>query len=71
MHKLLIVLSEHSTGNQLDSQMSGNEEEGIDLGGPQREYLTLLIQELELSPMLAGPEGDKNLSLDSTGKSLH
>nr|XP_055051747.1 uncharacterized protein LOC129437569 isoform X2 [Misgurnus anguillicaudatus] len=47
------------------SDECGNFEEAVDLGGPRREFLTLLIEEIEKSPMLAGPDGQKNLALDS------
>ncbi|KAL0965892.1 hypothetical protein UPYG_G00287310 [Umbra pygmaea] len=47
------------------SDETGNLEEGVDLGGPRRELLSLLMEEIEHSPMLAGPDGQKNLALDS------
>lgn len=45
------------------------DEEGVDLGGPKREFLHLLFLEaLILSPMLEGRHISKiNLALDSTG----
>ncbi|KAJ7999929.1 hypothetical protein DPEC_G00199500 [Dallia pectoralis] len=42
-----------------------NLEEGVDLGGPKRELLSVLMEEIEHSLMLAGPDGHKNLALDS------
>ncbi|XP_067088310.1 G2/M phase-specific E3 ubiquitin-protein ligase-like [Osmerus mordax] len=47
------------------SDETGHVEEGIDLGGPRRELLSLLMEDIERSPMLAGPDGQKNLALDS------
>lgn len=47
------------------SDECGNFEEGVDLGGPRREFLSLLMEEIEKSSMLAGPDGCKNLALDS------
>ncbi|XP_016089768.1 G2/M phase-specific E3 ubiquitin-protein ligase-like [Sinocyclocheilus grahami] len=47
------------------SDECGNFEEAVDLGGPRREFLSLLMEEMEKSAMLAGPDGRKNLALDS------
>lgn len=49
------------------SDECGNFEEAVDLGGPRREFLSLLMEEIEKSAMLAGPDGRKNLALDSVG----
>ncbi|XP_076735626.1 uncharacterized protein LOC106674779 isoform X2 [Maylandia zebra] len=43
----------------------GVPEEAVDLGGPRREFLRLLIEALPLSPMFEGEEGKMNLALDS------
>ncbi|XDV19497.1 hypothetical protein PO909_024962 [Leuciscus waleckii] len=47
------------------SDECGNFEEAVDLGGPRREFLTLLMEAIEKSALLAGPDGRKNLALDS------
>ncbi|XP_034078711.1 G2/M phase-specific E3 ubiquitin-protein ligase-like [Gymnodraco acuticeps] len=44
----------------------GRQEEGIDLGGPRREYLRLLMETIARSPMFEGKENCKSLALDST-----
>lgn len=46
----------------------GKLEEAVDLGGPRREFLRLLMHSLEQSPMFEGAEGVKNLALSSKGK---
>ncbi|KAL2089685.1 hypothetical protein ACEWY4_014373 [Coilia grayii] len=43
----------------------GFTEEAVDLGGPKREFLRLLIQALSTSSMFEGEEGKKNLTIDS------
>ncbi|XP_053281200.1 G2/M phase-specific E3 ubiquitin-protein ligase [Pleuronectes platessa] len=43
----------------------GRNEEGIDLGGPRREFLRLLMETIARSPMFEGKENSKNLALDS------
>ncbi len=53
------------------SDESGNFEEAVDLGRPRREFLSLLMEEIEKSAMLAGPDGQKNLALDSVGAPFH
>lgn len=45
----------------------GVSEEAVDLGGPRREFLRLLIEALPQSPIFEGEEGKMNLALDSTG----
>ncbi|XP_034722118.1 uncharacterized protein LOC117941138 [Etheostoma cragini] len=45
----------------------GRNEEGVDLGGPRREFLRLLMETIARSPMFEGKENRKNLALDSTG----
>ncbi|KAL7375259.1 hypothetical protein ABVT39_014430 [Epinephelus coioides] len=44
----------------------GVPEEAVDLGGPRREFLRLLMEALPHSPMFEGEEGKMNLALDST-----
>ncbi len=39
----------------------------VDLGGPRREFLRLLMEALALSPMFEGRDGKLNLALDSSG----
>ncbi|XP_030588086.1 G2/M phase-specific E3 ubiquitin-protein ligase [Archocentrus centrarchus] len=48
------------------SDYMGKNEEGVDLGGPRREFLRLLTDTIARSPMLGGKENCKNLALDST-----
>lgn len=48
----------------------GESEEGVDLGGPRREFLRLLIESIAKSPMFEGKENSKNLALYSTGTNL-
>lgn len=45
----------------------GMDEEAVDLGGPRREFLQLLMEALALSPMFEGRDGKLNLALDSSG----
>ncbi|XP_071777645.1 G2/M phase-specific E3 ubiquitin-protein ligase-like [Centroberyx gerrardi] len=42
----------------------GRNEEGVDLGGPRREFLRLLMETIARSPMFEGKENSKNLALD-------
>ncbi|XP_034088601.1 G2/M phase-specific E3 ubiquitin-protein ligase-like isoform X2 [Gymnodraco acuticeps] len=44
----------------------GVPEEAVDLGGPRREFLRLLMEALPKSPMFEGEEGKLNLAFDST-----
>ncbi|XP_026163300.1 G2/M phase-specific E3 ubiquitin-protein ligase-like [Mastacembelus armatus] len=44
----------------------GRNEEGVDLGGPRREFLRLLMETIVRSPMFEGKENSKNLALYST-----
>lgn len=46
----------------------GMEEEAVDLGGPRREFLRLLMEALALSPMFEGRDSKLNIALDSVGK---
>lgn len=50
-----------------DSLMNVEIEEAMDLGGPRREFLILFMEAIEKSALLAGPDGRKNLALDSVG----
>lgn len=45
----------------------GRNEEGVDLGGLRREFLRLLMETIDRSPMFEGKESSKTLALDSTG----
>ncbi len=45
----------------------GVREEAVDLGGPRREFLRLLIEALLQSPMFEGDDDKMNLAFDSTG----
>ncbi|XP_049416169.1 G2/M phase-specific E3 ubiquitin-protein ligase-like isoform X3 [Epinephelus fuscoguttatus] len=44
----------------------GTTEEAVDLGGPRREFLRLLIKALADSDMFSGPEGNLNLALSAS-----
>lgn len=48
----------------------GKNEEGVDLGGPRREFLRLLMESIAMSPMFEGKEHSKTLGLHSTGDNL-
>lgn len=43
----------------------GKNEEGVDLGGPRREFLRLLMESFAKSPMFEGKENSKNFALNS------
>lgn len=45
----------------------GTIEEAVDLGGPRREFLRLLIKALADSDMFSGPEGNLNLAVSASG----
>lgn len=45
----------------------GTTEEAVDLGGPRREFLHLLIKALADSDMFSGPEDNLNLALSASG----
>lgn len=49
------------------SDDKGTTEEAVDLGGPRREFLRLLMEALSHSEMFEGHEGHLNLALDSFG----
>lgn len=49
------------------SDDKGRAEEAVDLGGPRREFLRLLMEVLSQSEMFEGHEGHLNLALDSFG----
>ncbi|KAG1954942.1 G2/M phase-specific E3 ubiquitin-protein ligase-like [Pimephales promelas] len=53
------------------SDDKGRYEEAIDLGGPRREFLRLLLAALTHSSMFEGKEGNLNLALDSQGTKPH
>lgn len=53
------------------SDDQGRYEEAIDLGGPRREFLRLLLDALMQSSMFEGKEGNLNLALDSQGTKPH
>ncbi|XP_053192741.1 uncharacterized protein LOC128376917 [Scomber japonicus] len=44
----------------------GKTEEGVDLGGPRREFLRLLMESIAKSSMFEGTENSKNIALNST-----
>lgn len=50
------------------SDDTGMDEEAVDLGGPRREFLRLLMEALVLSPIFEGGDSKLNLALDSSGK---
>lgn len=49
------------------SDDKGTTEEAVDLGGPRREFLRLLMEALSHSEIFEGHEGHLNLALDSFG----
>lgn len=49
------------------SDDTGILEEGIDLGGPRREFLRLLMEWISGSALFEGKENSKTLALDSAG----
>ncbi|XP_067267092.1 G2/M phase-specific E3 ubiquitin-protein ligase-like [Chanodichthys erythropterus] len=55
----------HSISVKFSDDM-GQDEEAVDLGGPRREFLKLLMEALLLSPIFEGQEHQQNLALDST-----
>ncbi|CAK6975947.1 uncharacterized protein LOC117814439 isoform X4, partial [Scomber scombrus] len=55
----------HSISVRFSDDM-GVPEEAVDLGGPRREFLRLLMEALPLSPMFEGEGGKMNLAFDST-----
>ena len=52
---------------KFSNDMGISPSEGVDLGGPRREFLRLLMETIARSPMFEGKENGKNLALDSTG----
>ncbi|XP_038158564.1 G2/M phase-specific E3 ubiquitin-protein ligase-like isoform X2 [Cyprinodon tularosa] len=61
-----ISYNPHYSMNVKFSDDFGKNEEAIDLGGPRREFLRLLIEALSMSPMFEGPEECKHLAMNST-----
>ncbi|MED6261143.1 hypothetical protein ATANTOWER_001320, partial [Ataeniobius toweri] len=57
----------HLSMNVKFSDDFGKNEEAVDLGGPRREFLRLLIEALSMSPMFEGPVKSKDLAMNSTG----
>lgn len=49
------------------SDNKGTSEEAVDLGGPRREFLRLLMEALSRSEMFEGHEGHLHLALDFKG----
>ena len=49
------------------SDDGGQIEEGLDSGGPSREFLTLLMDEVKMRQVFEGKENAKYLSFDSKG----
>ncbi|KAJ4929911.1 hypothetical protein JOQ06_018931 [Pogonophryne albipinna] len=64
-NKAIIASMECQIAEKFSDDM-GRQEEGIDLGGPRREYLRLLMETIARSPMFEGKENCKSLALDST-----
>lgn len=48
----------------------GKNEEGVDLGGPMREFLRLPMKSIAKSPMFKGKEYSQNFTLSSTNTDL-
>lgn len=55
----------HSISVRFSDDM-GVPEEAVDLGGPRREFLRLLMEALPQSPVFEGEGGKMNLAFDST-----
>lgn len=49
------------------SDDAGSFEEGIDNGGPKREFLTLLMSQLQSRPIFEGPPESRYLVYNATG----
>lgn len=49
------------------SDDAGSFEEGIDTGGPKREFLTLLMSQLQSRPIFQGPPESRYLVYNATG----
>lgn len=49
------------------SDDAGKFEEGLDMGGPRREFLTLLMKLLKDRPIFDGPEGHRFLVYNAKG----
>lgn len=45
----------------------GHSEGAVDIGGPRREFLRLLMKHLQTSCLFIGPENQKHLCLNSSG----
>lgn len=58
----------NATMNVKFSDDLGRNEEAVDLGGPRREFLRLLMEALVMSPMFEGSHESQNLALDIAGK---
>ncbi|XP_063762683.1 G2/M phase-specific E3 ubiquitin-protein ligase-like [Eleginops maclovinus] len=65
-----LTFSPCNTLNVRFSDDKGATEEAIDLGGPRREFLRLLMQTLSESEMFEGREGHRNLALDFRGTAI-
>ncbi|XP_013855982.1 uncharacterized protein LOC106511791 [Austrofundulus limnaeus] len=61
-----VTYNPHFSMNVKFSDDFGRNEEAVDLGGPRREFLRLLIDALSISPMFEGPDDCKNLAMNST-----
>lgn len=62
-----VTYNPHYAMNVKFSDDFGKSEEAVDLGGPRREFLRILIDALSISPMFEGPDDNKNLAMNSTG----
>ncbi|KAI4809672.1 hypothetical protein KUCAC02_018539 [Chaenocephalus aceratus] len=63
-NKAIIASMECQIAEKFSDDMG--RQEGIDLGGPRREYLRLLTETIARSPKFEGKENCKSLALDST-----
>ncbi|XP_037548507.1 G2/M phase-specific E3 ubiquitin-protein ligase, partial [Nematolebias whitei] len=61
-----VTYNPHFSMNVKFSDDFGKNEEAVDLGGPRREFLRILIDALAMSPMFEGPDESKNLAMNST-----
>ncbi|KAJ8001102.1 hypothetical protein DPEC_G00187740 [Dallia pectoralis] len=58
----------NATMNVKFSYDLGRSEESVDLGGPRREFLRLMVEVLARSSMFEGSDGSQNLALDIAGR---
>ncbi|XP_049446682.1 putative protein TPRXL [Epinephelus fuscoguttatus] len=63
--------NKNKLSEEMESDDMGVPEKAVDLGGPRRAFLRLLMEALPLSPMFEGESGKMNLAFDSTGHRMY